>query len=1130
MLPDSNLPVAEIMQTEESNSKTLDEVSTLIHSSDIEMTVKEDLEDQPLEASEKPPNTTPFLLDDECIVTEPSDKHSVIEHDHSEGNGLETLRTKNSSSSQESQQPQIISPDIHEPSAESDGIQDSTSTSYSSECASVIGATESQQKNERGKGRGRRRSRWKLKFHHQALPPEYLDHYEASMAQQEASAAAKSASTKADNKGKSCGLPSAKSVPILAPRSSPGEKVSGKQVPSPSQCFIKIESDHPQFNAVTSPLANTVDHLHILPIQALTVGSDSDTLKRLPRDVSNKDEISIISEKPPMNVGKLNQNSGKGLLGSLLSNTTETMEISGKVAIETEHKRRSSVIMSSSSSGNVNNIPSRSSTPAIPVSSSNNGNCSKIVNYQDLPYMGEITLDNMKPRRGRKPKKADICHLIYKNYGTIFPGTPNRGNPVEREEWSRRKLQESSQNISSPTSANNSINNKVKSESSVLSSLKCKPFELLKSSGQLNHSDVQNRIISSLLEKRLTAASQDAKKYMFGNMDFISSSGCDGNENTNIVSSSHDVWNAGDKQNPTSTNVNDEPLNLCIKDLNQLKIRLLRKHGNFYEPRMNDVISVKSEPPSPSEIEELDLCDSPIEHDPKFIHEPGLHEAKPQASSIHQQEGEDICESFPFPSMDCPSIPPTPLLPMDAGGPAGPLPGGYIYWPSAGVFVHPMALQSQLLYYQKMGAIPLVPITPSEPCQTFLPSQSPQVTLTPQSNSVMPSASQINSPKNIHNKEQKSNPNKSQIPKAFSMMMEASSKSAVPSEAAFPRMKRLAPLGNPPAVGAPTKRKRSAIFIPPMPTENSTNPTTEVSICKFKFTGGAKPSLQEKKMLSVDSGGNFRYYSGTGDKSMRGYEFFPRESLQQPPGSSGTSPSEQFLAASALANGEKMLATTNLPFVHEDHRTGHLKQVTGLSETVVKTSSESVGRLTDSSSQLYEHQTSVESKKSDMLTNGRPAVSGGACASGGSSGNSGDRFGPSVNVPDDSSPHSQFRLRRKRKTRKSLAREKLEQTFKEKGFLIQTQQLESAEGATYCKFRQLRKFTRYLFRSWKDYLPGNVREMSVAAGVAGADTSPTSECGQVDSEVEGELSSSNSPSPSTLKQVTDSSPTQLSNT
>jgi hypothetical protein len=111
-----------------------------------------------------------------------------------------------------------------------------------------------------------------------------------------------------------------------------------------------------------------------------------------------------------------------------------------------------------------------------------------------------------------------------------------------------------------------------------------------------------------------------------------------------------------------------------------------------------------------------------------------------------------------------------------------------------------------------------------------------------------------------------------------------------------------------------------------------------------------------------------------------------------------------------------------------------------------------------------------------------------------------------------------FRLqRRKRKTRKSLAREKLEQTFKEKGFLIQTQQLESAEGATYCKFRQLRKFTRYLFRSWKDYLPGNVREMSVAAGVAGPGDGSSPPPG--DSEIEGELSS-NPPTPTSTTQST----------
>lgn len=84
--------------------------------------------------------------------------------------------------------------------------------------------------------------------------------------------------------------------------------------------------------------------------------------------------------------------------------------------------------------------------------------------------MGEMTLDNSKPRRGRKPKKADICHLIYKNYGTIFPGTPNPSSYLEKDNHSRRNLF-LEKDIADPNS---------------------------------NRLDVQNRIISSLLEKRLT--------------------------------------------------------------------------------------------------------------------------------------------------------------------------------------------------------------------------------------------------------------------------------------------------------------------------------------------------------------------------------------------------------------------------------------------------------------------------------------------------------------------------------------------------------------------------------------------------------------------------------------------------
>ena len=43
--------------------------------------------------------------------------------------------------------------------------------------------------------------------------------------------------------------------------------------------------------------------------------------------------------------------------------------------------------------------------------------------------------------------------------------------------------------------------------------------------------------------------------------------------------------------------------------------------------------------------------------------------------------------------------------------------------------------------------------------------------------------------------------------------------------------------------------------------------SSEVSICKFKFTGGDRPSLEKRKMLSVDSGGNLHYYSSSSSSS-----------------------------------------------------------------------------------------------------------------------------------------------------------------------------------------------------------------------------------------------------------------------
>lgn len=485
----------------------------------------------------------------------------------------------------------------------------------------------------------------------------------------------------------------------------------------------------------------------------------------------------------------------------------------------------------------------------------------RVVKYQDLPYMGEMTLDNSKPRRGRKPKKADICHLIYKNYGTIFPGTPNSKNLVDKENLVSKKT-EGLKLCESPL-----------------------PPEAV------NRTDVQNRIISSLLEKRLT---QESRRQKAGKAPALKGQ--------------------------------NEPLNLCIRDLNQLKIRLLKKH---------DSTEIKSEPPSDDEVELV-------------------HETSSSTSS----------------SRDCKFPPMTPeafhshfLTPAEAAKSSE---NGYVYWPNAGLFIHPMALQQQLLYYQKLAGsngsnnytcpLPEVAAVPPVPVLDP-PSGSPEL------RKIVPKIKL-----------------KKRVETAPGDSEQAPKRAGVSGEK------------------TPTKRKRSAIFIPPIPAENQTNPATEVSICKFKFTGGAKPSLQEKKMLSVDSGGNFRYYSGTGDKSMRGYEFFPRETLQQQAGSQGSS-----TGAFLQASGEKIPPSAMIEFTR---------------------------------------------KQDFMLT-------------------------PELQQP----PLAELGPRqKKRKTKKSLQREKLEQTFKEKGFLIQTQQLESAEGATYCKFRQLRKFTRYLFRSWKDYLPGNVAE------------------------------------------------------
>uniref|UniRef100_A0A182YCE6 Uncharacterized protein n=1 Tax=Anopheles stephensi TaxID=30069 RepID=A0A182YCE6_ANOST len=537
-------------------------------------------------------------------------------------------------------------------------------------------------------------------------------------------------------------------------------------------------------------------------------------------------------------------------------------------------------------------IPPAQTSPGSVVSEGATGNQNgvqqkRIVSYTDLPYMGEITLENSKPRRGRKPKKADICHLIYKNYGTILPGTPSRELGLEK--------------------------------------------------GMLPKGC--SKSVASLLERRLT--SSDERKHL-----------CGGDSKP---------LEASQEQSVSRGRRKEEPLNLCVREAGT----------NVVPTAGGETFSVSSSEEDPDEVF-ASSCPTPI-ITPSDI-------CTDQALAANMKLSLPTLQSSSGSTTETPSTAETPP--------------GYMYWSSGtnGLFAHPMPMYNSAASreaHSKLLEDHTRPVAPSSN------ASSPPIS---------PDAAKGN---------QQQHP--LLVPKHISQLIKHDKQSS-PSSATSPAGQR-----SPPA----QKRKRSAIFIPPVPAENSPNPATEVSICKFKFTGGAKPCLQEKKILSVDSGGNFRYYSGTGDKSMRGYEFFPRESLQQS-SINATSTTGAFLNAS----GERIACDLPPPSL-------------GLSNDLL---------------QIPEFPTSPQ-----------------PCAS-----LPGD---PSSPIPCNGN-QQQYRInatnsaseRRRRKTRRATQRESLEKTFKEKGFLIQTQQLQSAEGATYCKFRQLRKFTRYLFRSWKDYLPGELQQ------------------------------------------------------
>nr|CAG4634653.1 EOG090X02D0 [Alona affinis] len=188
-----------------------------------------------------------------------------------------------------------------------------------------------------------------------------------------------------------------------------------------------------------------------------------------------------------------------------------------------------------------------------------------------------------------------------------------------------------------------------------------------------------------------------------------------------------------------------------------------------------------------------------------------------------------------------------------------------------------------------------------------------------------------------------------------------------------------------PAVRQRRKKRSSAIFSIP----NEKLAKNDVSICKFKFVSGMQPRLQDKKILSLDSAGAFR--------------FFPESSSK---------PSGKQLATSASSTAAKPVPAL-LPI--EAVRTTW-------SNTTPSTSS--------------------------VPTTAATATS-----------------------PSSGS-------------KKLSRRQKMEQTFGEKGFLIQTQHVPAHEGSAFCKFRQLKKFTRYLYRSWRHYLPEEETAASIPSSSA----------------------------------------------
>lgn len=644
------------------------------------------------------------------------------------------------------------------------------------------------------KTKNKKGSQVKLRFHHQALPPEYLSHYEATQGQQR--------------------------------KNLPKANTTNQRTSKPSQTRSSHENVRSWLQKIAEiqRTANASKDIAQKPTERQQSQSKTDKISE-----SNRSDDQISTDA--------NNNSQSQYVHEL-QNTSNYKQVTTK---------ETNII------ADMNNRPN-----------------SKRSHYSDLPYMGEITLDNCKPRRGRKPKKADICHLIYKNYGTVLP-----------------------------------------------------------------------------------------KK----------------NKNDQSSTYTHGIFNV--ENNGLKNEVYEQPLNLCLRD------------------QLNDSYSISS---GDDQSETSSSCPTPISTPLDYVRDSMLaNNLKNSLNNINEQKNDDISPKTSNKSR------------LSSTGEK---------------VLHPITM-----YYQKLLESGVLLQNSKGPYKTIQKDNQLAIKI-PIPNGLLLShkldkttTSSVTS--NIEYPEPLSTPS--------SIKSENSLATSISSTTNQPQV-------------APQKRKRSAIFIPPMNVENTTNPATEVSICKFKFTGGSKPMLQEKKMVSVDAGGNYRYFSGTGDKASRGYEYFPRESLQHTAGLlPGVNCTGQKVSFDVMGFPESSATSSVL--------SGGAISGSTMTDTISSKSSTSyeVSKNVACSNSITEN-SSYSSSSQTILPTNRCAVQ------------------RKKNVIQQ-------------QIQKSSQKEKLEKTFKEQGFLIKTQQLESAEGATYCKFRQLKKFTRYLFRNWKDYLPDTLQENTNAAAL-----------------------------------------------